>query len=60
MLGDFNAKVGREAEFFPAIGKHSLHETSNDNDIRIIDFATSHNLVVSSTCFEHENIHKAT
>lgn len=60
VLGDFNAKIGREACFYQTIGKHSLHETSNDNGIRIIDFAASLNLVVKSTWFEHKNIHKAT
>ena len=60
ILGDLNAKVGREPMYRPTIGKYSLHETSNDNGLRIIDFAISRNMVVSSTYFEHKNIHKAT
>ena len=60
ILGDFNAKVGREDYYRPTIGKYSLHETSNDNGLRVIDFAASRNMVVSSTYFEHKNIHKAT
>ena len=59
-LGDFNAKVGREVTYRPAIGTHSLHENSNDNGCRLIDFAVSNNMVVSSTYFPHKNIHKAT
>ena len=43
----------------PTIGKYSLHETSNDNGLRVIDFAVSRNMVVSSTYFEKKNIHKA-
>jgi hypothetical protein len=31
ILGDFNAKVGRENIFKPTIGNDSLHEISNDN-----------------------------
>jgi exonuclease III len=31
LLGDFNAKVGREDIFKPTIGNESLHEISNDN-----------------------------
>ena len=60
VLGDFNAKIGREVYYRPTIGKYSLHETSNDNGTRLIDFAASRNMVLSSTYFEHKNIHKAT
>jgi hypothetical protein len=31
ILGDFNAKVGRENIFKPTIGNESLHEINNDN-----------------------------
>lgn len=60
VLGDFNAKIGREACFFPTIGKHSLHEVSNDNGTRAVNFAASKDLVVGSTWFPHKTIHKAT
>jgi hypothetical protein len=46
LLGDFNAKVGRENIFKPTIGNESLHEDSNDNGVRIVNFAVSKNLVV--------------
>ena len=49
LLGDFNAKVGREDIFKPIIGEESLHQDSNDNGVRIVNFATSKNLVVKST-----------
>jgi hypothetical protein len=60
LFGDFNAKVGREDIFKNTIGNDSLHETSNDNGVRIINFATSKNLVVKSTMFPHHKIHKYT
>jgi hypothetical protein len=41
LLGDFNATVGREDIFKPAIGNTSLHETSNDNGVRVVNFAAS-------------------
>jgi hypothetical protein len=41
LLGDFNEKVGREDIFKPTIGNESLHETSNDNGVRVVNFATS-------------------
>jgi hypothetical protein len=50
--------VGRENIFKPTIGNESLHQDSNDNEVRIINFATSKNLVVKSTMFPHRNIHK--
>jgi hypothetical protein len=51
LLGDFNAKVGKEIMFTPTIGKESLHEISNDNGVRLVDFATSKNHTVKSTMF---------
>jgi endonuclease/exonuclease/phosphatase family metal-dependent hydrolase len=58
LLGNFNAKVGREDIFKPTLG--SLHEISNDNGVRIVNFATSKNLIVKSTMFTHCNIYKYT
>jgi hypothetical protein len=52
LLGGFNAKVGRENIFRPTTGNESLHQDSNDNGVRVINFATSKNLVVNSTMFQ--------
>jgi hypothetical protein len=41
LVGDFNAKVGREDIFKLVIGNESLHEASNDNGVIVINFATS-------------------
>ena len=57
LLGDFNAKVGRENIFKTTIG---IHQHSNDNGVRLVNFAMSKNLVVKSTVFPHRNIHKYT
>jgi len=40
ILGDYNAKVGKENIFKPTIGNKSLHQDSNDNGVRIVTFAT--------------------
>jgi hypothetical protein len=41
LLGDFNAKVGRGDIFKPIIGNEHLHEVSNYNGVRVVNFATS-------------------
>jgi hypothetical protein len=60
ILGDFNAKLGRENIFKPTTGNENLHQDSNDNCVTIVNFATSKNLVVKSTLFPDRNIHKYT
>jgi hypothetical protein len=58
ILLDFSAKVGREDIFKPAVENEILHESSNDNEVRVVNFATSKNVIVKSTMFPHHNIHK--
>jgi hypothetical protein len=60
VLGDFNAKVGKENVFKPTIGNESIHQDSNDNGVRRVNLATSKNLAVKSKMFPHRNIHKYT
>jgi hypothetical protein len=60
LLGDFNAKVGRDNIFKLTIRSESLHEDSNDGGFRIVNFSTSKNPVVKSTMFPTRNIHKCT
>ena len=45
--------MGRQNIFKLTIGNESLHQDSNDNGVRIVNFATSKNLVVKSTLFLH-------
>ncbi|XP_072375240.1 uncharacterized protein [Diabrotica undecimpunctata] len=54
-----NAQIGKEICYQDYIGKHSLHDVTNDNGLRLISIA-SKDLIVGSTCFNHKNIHKAT
>jgi hypothetical protein len=58
LLGDFNAKVGRENIFKPTIRNESLHESCNDNGVGVVNFAISKNLTIKSALFSHHNIHK--
>ena len=60
ILGDFSSKVRQEDIFKPTIGKQSLHKISNVNGVRLLNFATSNNLIVKSTTLSHRDIHKQT
>ena len=43
--------------FTPTIGNGSLHQGSNNNGVRRVNFATSKNRVVKSKILPHRNIH---
>jgi hypothetical protein len=49
LLQDFNVKVGREDIFKPTDRNDCLHEISNDNGVRVVNFATS----TKSNCHEY-------
>ncbi|XP_038116921.1 uncharacterized protein LOC119769090 [Culex quinquefasciatus] len=48
VIGDMNARFGREEMFRPTIGPESLHMVTNDNGQRCIDFAASRGMVLST------------
>jgi hypothetical protein len=50
MLLYVNVEVGREDIFKLTIGNESLHEISKDNGVRVVNVATSKNLIAKSTC----------
>jgi hypothetical protein len=60
VLGDLNAKVGNEEIYQGLTGRHSMHLNTNNNGQRLVDFAAAKNMVVTSTCFPHKEIHKQT
>jgi hypothetical protein len=60
MLGDFNTKLGRDNILRPTIWIESIHQGNNDNDVIIVNFATSKNVFVKSMMVPHRNIHKYT
>lgn len=57
IVGDLNAKVGRELEYRTTRG-HSLYERTNSNGNMPIDFAMGKGMIIKSTMFPRKNIHK--
>jgi len=43
-------KVGRENIFKPTIGQKGLHKDSNDNGVRLVNFATSKIRLLRARC----------
>lgn len=60
VLGDFNAKVGRENIYKHITGGNSKHLTSSENGQKLIHFAIENDMKIMSTFFEHKDIHKGT
>jgi hypothetical protein len=47
LLGFFSAGGGREGMYIPTARNKNSHETAGDNEVRIINFATSKRLVLA-------------
>jgi hypothetical protein len=60
LLGDFNAKIGKERSNKRVAGRHTLHITFVNGE-KLVQLAIAHNLEISSTKFQqHRRIHKGT
>jgi hypothetical protein len=60
ILGDVNAKLGKEVAYQKLTGKHTLHEENNRNGELLRDFTAANNMIVMSTQFQHKRIRKST
>ena len=60
IVGDLNAKVGRELKHRAITGGHSLHERTNNNGNMLIDFAFGKGMSIKSTMFPRKVVHKYT
>jgi hypothetical protein len=56
LLGDINAKVGREGLLRPTILSENSQETSNDNEFGVLYFSTSKILTVKSITISHRDV----
>jgi len=55
VIGDFNATVGKEFYLYPVSGGHSLHNETNDNGKRIVNFALGRDLAVTGTWYQNRH-----
>jgi endonuclease/exonuclease/phosphatase family metal-dependent hydrolase len=60
LLGDFNAKIGKEHSNKRVAGRHTLHDIISENGEKLVQLAIAHNLEISSTKFQHRRIYKYT
>lgn len=60
VMGDLNAKVGKDnTNRDKVMGSHGVG-VMNDNSERLCDFCKTNGLVITRTMFPHKKIHKAT
>ncbi|KAG8237869.1 hypothetical protein J437_LFUL017543 [Ladona fulva] len=60
VMGDLNAKIGKETHLSKVAGKHAIHEKTNDNGNMLAQFAKRNRFIIKSTIFPHKNIHMGT
>ena len=60
IMGDMNAKLGKEEVFSQVIGRHSLHNSANENGEMVVYYAINNDMFVISTNFQHKKIHIGT
>jgi hypothetical protein len=53
-MRDANVEIGRKKIHHLTISKYSLHETTNKNGLRLIDFAAGRQMAIRSKYFMHK------
>ncbi|KAH0817300.1 hypothetical protein GEV33_005491 [Tenebrio molitor] len=60
IVGDFNAKIGKEERNEGVAGKETIHDITNNNGAKICDLAAATNTFIVSTQYRHKREHKIT
>jgi hypothetical protein len=60
VAGNLKAKSRKRRYIESGYRKPSRHLETNNNGQRVIDFGRSKSMIIASTCFPHEDIHKIT
>ena len=59
LLGDLNARVGRDSQTWKCLGSHGLEKAKN-NDLQLLQFCNKYNLIIGNTWFHKKNKYKGT
>ena len=59
LLGDLNARVGRDSQTWKCLGSHGLGK-ANSNDLQLLQFCNEHDLIIGNTWFRQNNKYKGT
>jgi hypothetical protein len=51
IMGDFNAKIGKEKHLMTVVGKYTIHNETSENVNLLAQFATRNRLFIKSTSF---------
>jgi len=60
IVGDMNAKLGKEKVFSKVVGRHTLHNISKVNGEMVANYAISNDMFLISSNFQHKKIHTGT
>ena len=60
VMGDFNAKVGKNVEVWKGVIGGHVEEVENDSGRRLLDFSDDNDLRIMNTHFEYKRMHKFT